>query len=162
MKRVILILISLLLFIIDNTFMPFLAIKGVYPSLLIIFALSYSIINGYYEAILIGVFAGLLQDIYFFNGFGINALSNMCICLIGAKIGENIFKEKSFAPVISIFILSILKGIIMFVILFTLNIRINYFNIPFVALYNMIITIFVYKKIYNFSLKPYMKNYRNF
>ncbi|SUY47767.1 rod shape-determining protein MreD [Clostridium putrefaciens] len=162
MKRVILILISLLLFIIDNTFMPFLEVNGVYPSLLIIFALSYSIINGYYEAILIGVFAGLLQDIYFFNGFGINALSNMCICLIAAKIGENIFKEKSLAPIISIFMLSILKGGIIFVILFILNIKINYFNIPFVALYNMIITTFVYNKIYSFSAKPYMKNYKDF
>ena len=162
MKRVILILISLLLFILDNTFMPFLAIKGVYPSLLIIFALSYSIINGYYEAILIGIFTGLLQDIYFFNGFGINALCNMCICIIAAKIGTNIFKEKSLAPVISIFILSILKGVMIFIILFILNTRINYFNIPFVAIYNMIITIFVYKKIYNFSVKPYMKNYWRF
>jgi len=46
MKKWILFLISLVLLILDNSFMPFLAIKGAFPSLLFVFAIAYSIING--------------------------------------------------------------------------------------------------------------------
>ncbi|MBU5592740.1 rod shape-determining protein MreD [Clostridium sp. MSJ-4] len=162
MKRVVLIIISLVLLILDNTLMPFLAIRGVYPSLLTIFALSYSIINGYLEGIFIGVLSGMLQDIYFFNGFGLNSLCNMIICLIGAKIGENIFKEKALIPFISTFALSILKDVMIFAILFIMKKKINYFNIPFVAIYNMVISIFIYKRVYKLSQKSYMKSDWNF
>ena len=77
MKKWVLILISLVLLILDNSLIPFLAIKGAYPSLLFVFAIAYSIINGRSEAVVIGVISGLMQDIFFYNGFGINALINM-------------------------------------------------------------------------------------
>ena len=65
MKKWILFLISLVLLILDNSFMPFLAIKGAFPSLLFVCAIAYPIINGKKEAVFIGVISGLLQDIYF-------------------------------------------------------------------------------------------------
>ena len=45
MKKWILIIISLVFLILDNSLMPFLAIKGAFPSLLFTFAIAYSIIN---------------------------------------------------------------------------------------------------------------------
>lgn len=94
MKRVILILISILLLILDNTFAPFISIKGVYPSFLFVFVISYSIINGTKEAVIMGVISGLLQDIFFFNGFGVNALANMICCVIAGVVGEDIWRKK--------------------------------------------------------------------
>ena len=67
MKRLILILICLLLFIVDNTLVPFFSIKGVYPSLLFTFAVLYALMSGYWEAVFIGVLSGFLQDVYFVN-----------------------------------------------------------------------------------------------
>ena len=93
MKRFIIVLISILLLILDNSLSPFIAIKGVYPSLLFIFAIAYSIINGKKEAVFIGVVSGLLQDIFFFNGFGINALVNMLCCLFAGLVGEGIWRN---------------------------------------------------------------------
>ena len=63
MKRLILILICLLLFIVDNTLVPFFSIKGVYPSLLFTFAVLYALMSGYWEAVFIGVLSGFLQDV---------------------------------------------------------------------------------------------------
>ena len=100
MKRLILILICLLLFIVDNTLVPFFSIKGVYPSLLFTFAVLYALMSGYWEAVFVGVLSGFLQDIYFVNVFGVNMLVNMLVCLIAAYIGESVFKHKKTIPVL--------------------------------------------------------------
>ena len=108
---------QILFLILDNTLMPLFKMKGTYPSLIFIFALCYSIVSSPRDAIIIGVFTGALQDVYFFNGFGINMLSNMLMCFVASYIGKSIFIEKSFLPVISSFILSVVKGLIVFCVM---------------------------------------------
>jgi rod shape-determining protein MreD len=158
MKKVlILFLLSILFFVIDNVVMPFLAIKAIYPSLLLVFIICYSIINGSWEGLWLGVFCGLLQDIYFTSGFGINALTNMIICVIAGVIGSNIFKEKSLIPIASCFALSLFKGILLFLILYFCGIYTDFRNIFFTGFYNMIVGIIIYKKVYKFCEKEYMQ-----
>lgn len=156
MKKWILILISLVLLILDNSLMPFLAIKGAYPSLLFVFAIAYSIINGKSEAVFIGVISGLMQDVFFYNGFGINALINMLICLIAAIIGENIYKEKKFVPVISIIFLYILKVLAVFTIFKLMGKVVNIQIGMFTALYSSVIMFLGY----NFVLRLYYIEYK--
>ncbi|MGG7142282.1 rod shape-determining protein MreD [Clostridium nigeriense] len=156
MKKWILIIISLVLLILDNSLMPFLAIKGAYPSLLFTFAIAYSIINGKSEAVFIGVISGLMQDIYFYNGFGINALVNMLICLLAAVIGENIYREKKLIPVISMGLLYILKVFSIFILLKlagkTINIEVGIYS----SIYSAVLMFLGY----GFVLRLYDNNYR--
>ena len=156
MKKWILIIISLVFLILDNSLMPFLSIKGAFPSLLFTFAIAYSIINGKNEAVFIGVISGLLQDIYFYNGFGINALVNMLICLLAAIIGENIYIEKKLIPTISMALLYLLKMFSIFIILKfvgkTINIEIGIYT----SIYSSVIMFLGY----NFVLRLYDNNYR--
>jgi rod shape-determining protein MreD len=156
MKKWILIIISLVFLILDNSLMPFLAIKGVYPSLLFTFAIAYSIINGKNEAVFIGVISGLFQDIYFYNGFGINALVNMLICLLAAVIGENIYREKKLIPVISMVLLYLLKVFSIFILLKiagkTINIEVGIYS----SIYSGVVMFLGY----NFVLRLYNNNYR--
>lgn len=156
MKKWILIIISLVLLILDNSLMPFLAIKGVYPSLLFTFAIAYSIINGKSEAVFIGVISGLMQDVYFYNGFGINSLVNMLVCLLAAVIGENIYREKKLIPVISMVLLYILRVFSIFILLKlagkTIDIE--------VGIYSSIYSAVVMFLGYDFVLKLYNNNHR--
>ena len=46
MEKLILILVSIVLVILDNSLVPFFSVKGAYPSLLFVFAIAYSLING--------------------------------------------------------------------------------------------------------------------
>lgn len=157
MKKIITIfLLSILFLVLDNSLMPFLSIKEVYPSLLFVFAVCYSIIFGSWSAVFIGVFTGVLQDVYFLNGFGINMFLNMLICLIASKIGQMIFKDKSLIPIISCFFLSLLKGILMFGILYIIGQRIGIKSIFFVSIYNTIVGILMYKRVYALSQKSFM------
>lgn len=158
MKKIfVLTFLCLLFFIMDNTIVPFFAIKGCYPSLLLLFVIFYSIINGSYQGIWIGVFSGILQDLYFFNGFGVNAFTNMIICFGAGYIGVTIFKEKSLVPIISSFFLTLAKGILVFLILYVLKVNISIDNIFYNSLYSMVVSIFMYKWVYKLCQKEYMK-----
>ena len=107
MKRIYLIIILILLLIIDNTILPSYFIGGVYPSFLFVFAMAYSIIRGKKEAVFIGIASGLLQDLFFFSGFGINLFLNTLLCLLCSKIGEGIFKENRIVPILTALLVSI-------------------------------------------------------
>lgn len=147
MKKWVVILISIILLILDNSLMPFIAIRGAFPSLLFIFAISYSLINGGREAVIIGVLSGFLQDIFFYNGMGINLLSNLLLCIFAAFVGENIFKNKKLIPVLTMLIVSILKVLLVYLFMKINGDKIN-INIALMsAVYNMVVMYFVYKSI---------------
>lgn len=146
-KRVILILVSCFLLVLDNCLAPFIAIRGCYPSFLYVFAIAYSIINGKKEGVVIGVISGLLQDIFFYSGFGVNALTNILICYIAGGIGDGIWREKKLVPVITMFLASIIKFLAIFIVFYTLNIYVNLSKSIITGLYNSIVMILSYKTI---------------
>ncbi|MDW8799865.1 rod shape-determining protein MreD [Clostridium sp. A1-XYC3] len=156
-KIMVLALLSILFFILDNIFMPFLAVKTIYPSMVLVFIICYSIVNGKWEGLWLGVFCGLLQDAYFTSAFGLNAFVNMIVCLIAGVIGDNIFKEKRLIPVASCFILSFLKGILLLLILYLNAIYMDFKDILYISLYNSIVCVLLYKSIYKLCGKEYMQ-----
>ena len=156
-KILVLVLLSVVLFILDNVLMPFFAVRTFYPSLLLIFVICYSIVNGKWEGLWLGVFAGILQDIYFSQGFGINSFTNMIVCIMAGAIGNSIFKEKRIIPVISCFSLILFKGILMWCILYLSGVYVNMSKVFFPAVYDMVLCIFIYKPVYNFCRKDYMQ-----
>jgi len=158
MKKILtLVFLCILFLILDNTLMPLLKINGAYPSLIFTFALCYSVVSSPKDAVIIGVFTGALQDLYFFNGFGINMLSNMIICVVATNIGKNIFIEKSLLPIISSFLLSIVKGIMVVCMFLLVKQYTNTGVIFYQAIYNLVVSIFMYKFTYKLSQKEYMK-----
>lgn len=172
MKRIsITILIMILLLVLDNTLIPLVfcgfdkflynyihipIMSNVYPSLLFIFVICYSIINGKWDALWIGIMSGFLQDIYFYHGFGINCLFNMLACVCAAYIGKGIFKEKVSIPIAVNFGLSLGKGVLVFGILYILGVYTNINNAIYSSIYNMLLAIFLYNWIYKLYLRPFM------
>lgn len=97
-----------------------------------------------------------MQDIFFYNGFGINALINMLICLIAAIIGENIYREKKLIPVISVILLYLLKILAVFTIFKLMGRSINIQVGMFTALYSSVVMFLGYDfvlRIYNIEYK---------
>lgn len=157
-KILILFLLSILFFVVDNAFIPFFSIKTVYPSLIFVFAICYSIASGSYKGLWMGIFTGILQDIFFLDIFWVNTLVNMIICVVAGFIGNSIFREKKFIPVISCFFLSILKGILIFIILWLSGVGMNVVNVFFISLYNMVVCVFMYRPVYNLCKENYMES----
>ncbi|KOA20172.1 rod shape-determining protein MreD [Clostridium homopropionicum DSM 5847] len=149
------------LMILDNALMPFISIKGVYPSLLFLFVICYSIVNGSKSAVILGIFSGLLQDIYFIDGVGINMLLNMIMCLIAAQIGSTIFKDKIIIPVLTCILLMLLKGILMLIVLYILGNHVYLKVILYRSIYSIPFSIFMYRIVYKLCERPFMvKNWR--
>lgn len=157
MRKTILVLICIGLMILDNTLVPYFDINTYYPSVLFVFALCHSFANDRWDALYIGIFTGLLQDIYFFQGFGVNALVNMLICVAAAIIGESVFKDKKLIPVLSTFVLVMLKYILVSIILFVLGLSMSIRGMLYVALMSMLVAFFIYKPVYKMSEKEFMK-----
>jgi len=149
-KRVVLVLVAILLLIVDNSLAPFISIKGAWPSILFIFAIAYSIINGPKEGMIIGITSGVLQDIFFFGGFGVNTLINMIICFSAGHIGEGVWRDKSIIPIITAFIMTILKYLGVFIIFYLLKINIDVFRGVGVAFYNSVIMLLIYRVVLKF------------
>lgn len=152
-----LMMLIVIMLILDNAFMPFLAVRGYYPSLVFVFVFCYSIVNGKGEGIWIGAAAGLLQDIYFFQGFGVNALLTMLMCAVAGEIGNSIFKDKRFIPVISCFFLYMVKGTLTFVILYIVGQTMHIEAVLFNSIYAMVICMFMYKRVYKLCQLDYMQ-----
>ncbi|CUO49007.1 rod shape-determining protein MreD [Clostridium sp. NSJ-49] len=158
MKRIVIVAIALFLLILENTILPSYSIMQGYPSILFVFAIAFSIINGKKDAMFIGIVSGVLQDLFFINGFGINLLVNFLLCLLAAKIGEGILKNNRLIPVISCFIISILK-IIMIAILFIAFDKKVDFNMAIVsAVLNTIVMLIGYKFVLTTSKKFWKKD----
>jgi rod shape-determining protein MreD len=159
MEKLIIILISIGLCILDNSLVPYFSIKGAYPSLLFTFAIAYSLIHGkeMNKAVFIGVVSGILQDIFFFNGFGINSLLNLLLCVLASFIGAGIIKTKRLIPVVSIFFITIIKYAGIFIIFHLLNIEIQLSKSIFMGVYNGVIMFFVYKSVMNIYDDEYSK-----
>ena len=157
MEKLIIILVSIVLLILDNSLMPFFSINGAYPSLLFVAAITYSMINGTEKAVFAGVVSGILQDIFFFNGFGVNSLLNLFLCLFAAQIGAGIVKNKRLIPVISVFIITMLKFIGIFIVFYILNIQIQFSKSIIMAVYNSVIMFFAYKVVLNVYDDEYSK-----
>ena len=156
-NKLVLLGICILLVILDNAFCPFISIKGAYPSLLFVFAIAYSIINGKEESVYIGVISGLLQDVFFINGMGINALVNMLLCLLAAIIGESIFKNKKLIPIVACGGISLLKVILIFIIFKAFNLSMNLNSALLSVIYNIVIMFLGYKYVLKLSNLSYMK-----
>lgn len=158
MKKLITVLaICVLFLILDNTLVPFFAVKGYFPNLLLLFVICYSIVNGSWEGIWVGILSGILQDIYFYNGFGINTLTNMLVCVAAGFIGNGIFKEKSLIPIVSSFILSFAKGVLAFAVLYIVKQYTPFKHILFDSIYTTVVSIFMYRWVYKLCQKEYMQ-----
>jgi rod shape-determining protein MreD len=158
MKKIsLLVFLTFVFFILDNTFMPFIAIKGYYPSLLFLFCICYSIVNGSWEGMWLGMISGMLQDIYFTNAFGINSLTTMLMCVLAGMVGRNLFKEKIIIPIVTTFFITSLKCFFVFTLLYAIGQHTNLQGVFYVAFYTMIISIVMYKWVYNLCQKEYME-----
>lgn len=71
MRKVYKYLLIVLLIVLQATLFRFIDIFGVKPDAVFIVVLSFSLLNGSWEAIYLSLFGGLIQDILFNNALGV-------------------------------------------------------------------------------------------
>ncbi len=151
MKRSITIgFIIIICFILQSTLFQYLALAGIVPNLLLIVTMSFGLMRGRREGMLVGFFSGLLIDVFFGQVLGPYAFIYMTMGYINGFFHRIYYVEDVLLPMITIAVNDFIFNVIIYIIFFLLRNRLDFgeylINIILPEmLYTMIITLFFYK-----------------
>lgn len=100
-KFLILVAFTLVLFVLQTSFLPLFAVHGVSPDLLLLLTVSFGFLRGVREGALMGFAVGLLQDLATGTFLGVNAFTRLLIGLVCGSFSERVFKEQFFLPIMA-------------------------------------------------------------
>ncbi len=130
-KRIAILCMIIICLIIQYTLMPAIAIASVAPNLMLCFVVSFGLMRGNREGMLIGFFAGLLTDsMYMILGYYVIGYRALIYMLIGYLCGYcyRIFYDDDVKmPVLMTAAADFVYGIIVYVSQFLLRGRVNFF-----------------------------------
>ncbi|NLK21509.1 MAG: rod shape-determining protein MreD [Epulopiscium sp.] len=155
--------------ILQSTYFQALKIRGVIPNFYIMIIVSFALLRGSKEGAIVGLFAGLLQDVYFGTAIGFFALIGMYIGYFCGKINKDFYPESFLLPLVLTIFSTFFYDLSVYVFTYLVRGKINFiffFNnimLPGVV-YTGIISLFVYQGIYylNEKLEIKEKKYRKF
>ena len=151
MKRSITIgFIIIICFILQSTLFQYLALAGIVPNLLLIVTLSFGLMRGRREGMLVGFFSGLLIDVFFGQVLGPYAFIYMTMGYINGFFHRIYYVEDVLLPMITIAVNDFIFNVIVYIIFFLLRNRLDFgeylINIILPEmLYTMLVTLFFYK-----------------
>lgn len=159
MKRCITIgIIIVICFLCQSTIFHFIELAGVVPNLLLIVTMSFGLMRGRREGVLVGFFCGLLVDIFFGSAMGPYAFIYMTLGYVNGFFHRIYYVEDVLLPMIMITINDFAYNFIVYILFFMLRNRLDfssYFSkviLPEVF-YTIIITLFFYKLLVRINLR---------
>lgn len=146
-------LLSILLFLFQTTLLQYFRIGGIVPNMLLIFIILMTVLYGRVNGIYSAVLLGMLQDIFISKALCMNLLIYVSIALVLSIIDDKIFKNNYVAPIIIFVFSTIIYNLMYGMFLFFMNDQMNYGKIfleiiPIEVIYNCLIGVFLYKKIF--------------
>jgi len=142
--------------IIQSTLLPLATYHGIYPDLLLIIVVSYSLLSGKENGVGMGFCSGLFQDLVSGSIFGINTLSKLAIGYLFGLAERKVFKEHVLLPVVATALATVLNGLVVLMVLFILGYKVDIVSafinniVPLVS-YNVIISIPVHHIVYRLT-----------
>lgn len=159
MKRCITIgIIIIACFLCQTTIFHFIELSGVVPNLLLIVTMSFGLMRGRREGLLVGFFSGLLIDIFFGSVMGPYAFIYMTLGYINGFFHRIYYVEDVLLPMIMITLNDFIYNLLIYVIFFMLRNKLNFgdylFNVILPEMmYTIIITLFFYKLLVRINLR---------
>lgn len=161
MRKIYVLLLLLLTFIVESTLLRFIKIYGVEPDLLMVVVVSFALLDGKYSGIIYGLFAGFLQDVFFNPAVGMTMIPYMIVGYLSGYFNTKVFKEKTFTDFIYVVLSSLVFNAIMLFEMYLLNhsldITTNIYKSLISIGYNSIASIILFKYFVSFSHKEFMK-----
>lgn len=161
MKYRYLLLISLMIFLVQTTFMQFLRIGGVIPNLSLIFVVSFAAIHSKREALGLAVFLGAFQDLFASKVLSINLMIYVAIVFIIGSSEEHIFEDNILTPLVLMIVSTLFYHLVYSIAMFFLGNPIFASTIIEMVLketvYNvvtgMVIYTMLFKNVYGYNLR---------
>jgi len=127
MRRVITLGILIIInFILQSTVFGFHNISGITPNLMLILTMSFGLMRGRKEGLLVGFFCGFLADCMFSTVLGPYMFVYMIIGYMNGFFHKNYMIEDALLPLIIIVLDEFIFNITIYIIFFFLNNRLNF------------------------------------
>lgn len=151
-------IIIVICFLCQSTIFHFIELAGVVPNLLLIVTMSFGLMRGRREGVLVGFFCGLLVDIFFGTVMGPYAFIYMTLGYVNGFFHRIYYVEDVLLPMTMITINDFAYNIIVYIMFFMLRNRLDfasYFSKVILpeAFYTIIITLFFYKLLVRINLR---------
>ncbi|MBF8984316.1 rod shape-determining protein MreD [Lutibacter sp. B2] len=149
-------------FILQSTIFQYFRILGVLPNTALLIVIVFSILWGEKKGAVIGFITGLLQDILVGSFVGINALIYMLIAYNIGNFQKILFKDTYLTPVFFAIISTSIYHVSYYSVMYMTNNPVEFLivfkNIVLPeTIYNGIVSVVIYRWIYNLTRKSYMK-----
>ena len=159
MKRCITIgIIIIVCFLCQSTLFQYLKLGGVVPNLLLIITMSFGLMRGRKEGMLVGFFSGLLIDIFFGTVMGPYAFIYMTLGYANGFFHRIYYVEDVLLPMLMITINDFMYNVIIYIIFFMLQNKLHFSDymqqiiLP-EMIYTILITLFFYKLLVRINLR---------
>lgn len=159
MKRCITIgIIIVICFLLQCTVFHYIELAGVVPNLLLIVTMSFGLMRGRREGLLVGFFSGLLIDIFFGSVLGPYAFIYMTLGYGNGFFHRIYYVEDVLLPMIMISLNDFIYNIIIYVVFFLMRNRLDFLEylkdvmLP-EMIYTILITLFFYKILVRINLR---------
>jgi rod shape-determining protein MreD len=140
--------------VIQGSLMTFFIVSGVIPDLLLIMVVCLAFIWGDKRAIMIGIIAGFIQDVFWGPAIGFFCLAKMIAALLAGLASHEIYRDQIIGPMITVFFVTFVHEIIVFSLTgffwgntFSFYFALEKFFLPR-AVYHFILTMFLYPLFY--------------
>lgn len=141
------------LYVLQASLFPLIAYHGVTVDFLLLMTVSFSFLRGMHQGVLLGFWAGLMQDLASGTFFGIHTFSLSIIALFFGRFSDRVFKEQFFLPVLASIAATALNYFILLLLMLLLGYRFNiishiqYTLFP-MFFYQLAMAYFVHKQCY--------------
>ncbi|MCD8338136.1 MAG: rod shape-determining protein MreD [Lachnospiraceae bacterium] len=155
-RKLILALLIVICVLVQASVCPMIAIGEIKPNLLIILTVSFGLMCGRREGMLIGFFCGLLTDLFFESTIGFNALLYLWVGYFGGYFYRIFYDDDIKTPLLLISVCDLAYGIVQYIFRFLLRGRVQFFFylgriiLPEVV-YTLILTIICYQIFYRIN-----------
>lgn len=149
-RKVTMILLIFICYLLQSTMIRILPMGGVAPNLLIILTSSFGFMRGKKEGMFIGFISGLLMDILFGDIIGFYALVYMVIGYLNGFFSSIFFPEEVKLPMVLITSSELVYCFLIYVFMFLVQgkLRFGYYFLHIILpeiVYTLFVTIIVYK-----------------
>lgn len=159
MKRCITVgIIIIICFLLQSTVFHFMELANVVPNLMLIVTMSFGLMRGRKEGLLVGFFSGLLIDIFFGSLLGPYAFIYMSFGYVNGFFHRIYYVEDVLLPMLMITLNEFFYNGVIYVVFFLLRNKLSfsrYFNEIILPemMYTILVTLFFYKILVRINLR---------
>lgn len=109
------------LYLLESSFFPFFAWKGISPDLLLLFVISISFLKGPRVGVSAGLLSGLLGDLATGTFLGIATLSKIVVAYICGEISRSVYRDSFLLTLVAVALTTVGTFFLTYVLLFFLG-----------------------------------------